>query len=97
MVSLLSVTKIYIEVTFVEIRFNVALLRKLMNQKKLNQSKLAQHLNVDRSCVHKILNGERVPEARVLVGLIRVFPKHTVEDFLLIKNVSNQSPQVRAK
>lgn len=77
--------------TLVEIRFNVELLKKLMEQGNMRQAELARRLKVDRSCVNKILNENRIPEIRVLIGLVRVFPNYSVEDFLFLEDRPTQA------
>lgn len=66
--------------------FNVLLLKSLMAIGKIKPAELARKIGVTRSCISKILSGQRKnPEYKVLFGFTQVFPGTSVEDFYLPK------------
>jgi len=65
------------------VELNIEALKKLMKEQNLSESKFAKKIGVTRSCVNRILKGERQPSFKFISGLIFAFPQHHIEQFFL--------------
>jgi transcriptional regulator with XRE-family HTH domain len=66
------------------VRFNIDLLKKLMEQSNLRASQIARLTGVTRQAVSRYLKGTRKkPDTTFLISLTKLFPGYKIEDFLL--------------
>ncbi len=58
---------------------NITALNHLMNDKGLSQAQLACKLGVSRSCISRIMSGQRMPSSQVMAGFKKAFPEYSLD------------------
>lgn len=61
---------------------------ELMKSKKLNMSKLAKLMNISRSQVSKVVNGNCSPGGKFIASFQAAFPKASLKKYFFVKGVA---------
>lgn len=72
---------------------NVEAIKKAMNDEKMNQAELARRIGVSRSCINRILQGQRKPGEKVIAGLKLAFPSYSL-DYFFYTSVTHECHQI---
>ena len=58
---------------------DVQKIKELMHEEGLNQSAMARRLGVSKSCISRILRGQRVPSSLFIARLKQAFPDYGLD------------------
>ncbi|MDD2247680.1 MAG: helix-turn-helix transcriptional regulator [Syntrophomonas sp.] len=72
---------------------NIIALNQLMVDKKLSQAQLADKIGVSRSCISRIMSGQRTPSSYVMAGFKKAFPEYSLDYYFSTDKCQNEKIQ----